>query len=175
MTRPLPPDIPQQADERTTLLAFLQFYRGALLDRSLELTEAQFRTTHPPTSLSLARLVAHMAWVEQIWFRKRLHGGGMPDHFAALDFDASADAEMDLGDTMPMDQVFAMFTDSVADADGRIAECSSLDQISAEPGRDGTHWNLRWIVVHMIEEYARHCGHADLIREAIDGDTVTDW
>jgi hypothetical protein len=47
-----------------------------------------------------------------------------------------------------------------------------LDQRSVATGRDGEHWNLRWILVHMIEEYARHCGHADLIRESIDGDTA---
>ncbi len=59
-----------------------------------------------------------------------------------------------------------------ADSRRRCQQAKSLDQLSVDSNPNGEHWNLRWIVVHMIEEYARHCGHADFIRESIDGDTA---
>ena len=93
----------------------------------------------------------------------------MHEIFSSLDWDADRDAEMTLSSTMSVDELVTLYKDAIADSDARIAAADSLDQLSTT-GRDGEPWSLRWILIHMVEEYARHCGHADLIRESIDGD-----
>ncbi len=92
------------------------------------------------------------------------------DPFAELDWEADRGAEMTLAEAWSVDELFAQFDAAVVDSRARVDAASSLDELSVHPDRHGEHWSLRWIVVHMIEEYARHCGHADLIRESIDGD-----
>jgi uncharacterized damage-inducible protein DinB len=154
------------------LLAFLDYYRAALLDRAAGLTREQLNIHHPPSSLTLSRLIGHMALVEYDWFRSRFAGHTLPDPIASLDWDADIDAEMTLAQTWPVEILFAHFQAAVADSRDRVAAASSLDQLTTHPNRQGEHWSLRWILVHMIEEYARHCGHADLIRESIDGDVA---
>ena len=154
------------------LLAFLDFYRTALIDRALELTHEQLQATHPPSTLTLSRLVGHMALVELSWFRDSFAGADLAEPYASLDWEADPDAEMTLAQTWSPQELFAHFDEAVADSRARVEAATSLDQVSAKPNRDGDHWSLRWILVHMIEEYARHCGHADLIRESIDGDVV---
>ena len=172
MDRPPAPPIPLEADERTMLLAFLDFYRAELRDRAWGLDAAQLDRQHPPTTLTIARLLSHMAWVEEIWFRVRLDGDDFGDPWATLDWDADDDAEMTHGEQLGPDELVALYDRSIDDSNRRIAAATSLDQRSVGTNRDGDHWSLRWILVHMIEEYARHCGHADLIRESIDGDTA---
>ena len=169
MDRPPPPPIPKQADERTMLLAFLDNYRADLLDRAWGLDATQLQQTLPPSSLSIGRLLSHMAMVEYNWFKVRLDGEEMHEIFSSLDWDADRDAEMTLSSTMSVDELVTLYKDAIADSDARIAAADSLDQLSTT-GRDGEPWSLRWILIHMVEEYARHCGHADLIRESIDGD-----
>ena len=173
MTRPPAPPIPLQADERTMLNAFLDFYRACLVDRAYGLSTEQLQIAHPPATLTMSRLLGHMAMVEYIWFQDRFDGEGMPEPFASLDWDADVDAEMTLAQTWSTEKLMDTFNTAVTDARRRTAAAPSLDNLSALPNQDGEHWNLRWILIHMIEEYARHCGHADLIREAIDGDTLS--
>lgn len=171
MARPEPPTIPLAADERTMLLAFLDFYRAALADRAWGLDHAQLQQTHPPTTLTLARLIGHMAMVEESWFRDRFDGQAPQAIWTDLDWDADPDAEMTLAETWSVEELMTRFTEAAEDTNRRIAEASSLDQLSVMTNADGERWSLRWILIHMIEEYARHCGHADLIRESIDGDS----
>lgn len=170
MDRPAPPDIPLQADERTMLNAFLDFYRAALLDRTWGLTQEQLQVGHPPTSLTLSRLIGHMAMVEDFWFRHRFVGEEPNEPWVSLDFEADLDAEMTLAESWSVEELNRQFAIAVESSRAIAASAGSLEQLSALPDHDGEHWNLRWILIHMIEEYARHCGHADLIREAIDGD-----
>ncbi len=170
--RPPAPHIPRQADERTTLLAFLDYYRAALVDRCYGLDHDQLQRAPTASSLTLSRLVGHMAYVEYIWFRDRLDDRGIPEPYASMDWDADPDAEMTRAQTLSVAELFAEFNTAVAEADTRIAAADSLDQLSIRPHPSGEHWSLRWILVHMIEEYARHAGHADLIREGIDGDVL---
>lgn len=172
MTGSAPPHIPLAADERETLLSFLDFYRAALLDRTDGLDAPALNATHPPTTLTLARLVSHMAWVEYFWFRVRLAGEDMPAPFADLDWEADDDAEMTYGASLTVAELRAVFEAAVADSKARVEAADGFDDLTVGTNQDGEHWNLRWILVHMIEEYARHCGHADLIRESIDGDVV---
>ena len=105
MDRPPPPPIPKQADERTMLLAFLDNYRADLLDRAWGLDAAQLQQTLPPSSLSVGRLLSHMAMVEYTWFKVRLDGEDMHEIFASLDWEADRDAEMTLSSTMSVDDL----------------------------------------------------------------------
>ncbi|MEM7273093.1 MAG: DinB family protein [Actinomycetota bacterium] len=171
MDRPAPPHIPNVGDERTLLIAFLDFYRAALADRAFGLSDEQLQIALPSSSLTLSRLLGHMALVEQSWFRDRFDGEGMTEPWTSLDWEADADAEMSLAQTWSSDELLASFEAACEDSRRRV-DGVGLDRLSVEPDRQGEHWNLRWILIHMIEEYARHCGHADLIRESIDGDVA---
>lgn len=154
------------------LEAFLDFYRAGLLDRAYGLDRGQLNTALVPSSLTIARLLSHMAWVEQVWYRVRFDGEAYAPPFHALDFDADPDAEMTMAETWSPDELTTIYRAAIADSRARVAATSSLEQLSSAD-RDGEKWSMRWIMVHMIEEYARHCGHADLIRESIDGDTAS--
>lgn len=154
------------------LNSFLDYYRAALLDRAYGLNEEQLATPLAPSSLTIGGLISHMAMVEYNWYRHRFAGHEMHEIFTSLDWDANPDAEMALAATMSVDELLRLFDDSVRDSRQRVKNAASLDDLSVKDRNgDGERWNLRWIMIHMIEEYARHCGHADLIRESIDGDT----
>ena len=155
------------------LNAFLDFYRAALTERAHGLTHEQMQMTHPPATLTLSRLIAHMVYVEQLWFRDRWAGDGYTAPWDSLDFDSDFDAEMAHGQTLTTEELLAEYDKAIVDSRARVAAVESLDELSALPNREGVHWDMRWILVHMIEEYARHCGHADLIRESIDGNTLS--
>jgi len=169
MTRSVLPPIPLAAGERETLVAFLDFYRAALLDRAHGLTDDQLQIALAPSTLTLSRLIGHAALVEYTWFRERFDGETMPEPFASFDWEADRDAEMTLAQTWSGTELTRRFSEAIADSRGRIEAAESLDQLSSLPNSAGDRWNLRWILVHMIEEYARHCGHADFIRQSIDG------
>lgn len=172
MTRPESPDIPLAADELTTLTAFLDFYRAELLDRVWGLDHEQLQRTTAASSLTLARLVGHMTGVEMGWFLEKFDGDAPPAYVEDLDWEADPDAEMTRAETLTPEELVAEFEVQCEDSRRRTNAATSLDQLSAGTSLSGQHFNLRWILVHMIEEYARHCGHADLIRESIDGDTA---
>jgi len=155
------------------LNAFLDFYRAALIDRAYGLSREQLAQRLAPSTLSIGGLISHMAMVEYTWYRSRFAGGEQHEIFTSLDWDADRDAEMTLASTMTVEELHSFFEDAVNDSRGIVANATSLDQLSAKDHNgDGKKWNLRWIMIHMVEEYARHCGHADLIRESIDGDIV---
>jgi hypothetical protein len=160
-------NLPYVADERTMLDAWLDFHRETLLFKCAGLTADQLKLrTTEPSPLSLLGLVRHMAEVERVWFRRR---------FASMDIGALYDTEETPdGDFLELDTAdaeadFATFAEEV-EAARRTAADRSLDESFRHPTRD-VDISLRWIYVHMIEEYARHNGHADLIRERIDGVT----
>jgi uncharacterized damage-inducible protein DinB len=158
-------DPPNVADERTALEAWLRFHRVTLLQKCAGLDADQLKQASvSPSILTLLGLVRHMTEVERSWFRRRFsmeqidpvyYTEAQPDG----DFEnvADADAEHD----------YAAF----------LAECDAADAVAAGHGLDEefvhprlkANMDLRWIYLHMIEEYARHNGHADLIRECIDG------
>jgi len=152
------------------LTAFLDYYRADFLDRAYGLTSAQLQVSLPPSTLSLSRLIGHMTLVEYSWFQDRFDGKGEPEPYASLGWEADIDAEMTLAETWETQELLERFKAAVADSRARESAAESLDQLSAQTNRDGEHWSLRWILIHMVEEYARHCGHADLIRQSIDGD-----
>jgi Protein of unknown function (DUF664) len=158
------------ADESTTLAEFLDYYRATMLIKAEGLTDDQARTpATPPSTLNLMGLVRHMADVERNWYR-RVFSGESRETTPPI-FYTDDDTELDMrpppGATLA-DAVAAL--EAEIEIARQIASDVPLDQ-SAAVERHGERPNLRWIMVHMIEEYARHCGHADLLREAIDGQT----
>jgi uncharacterized damage-inducible protein DinB len=157
--------------ERDTVLGFLARYRKDLIDKSNGLSDEQARMTSvPPSDLTLMGLIRHMAEVERHWFRNVLVGEEAPSLFCGDSHptgDPDGDFHMTSADTL-RDSIAHLHSE-IAVADVNIAKFK-LDDLATRESRPGTGVpNLRWIVVHMIEEYARHCGHADLLRECIDG------
>jgi uncharacterized damage-inducible protein DinB len=158
---------PFVADERAMLQGWLDLHRDTLLFKCAGLTAEQLKqASADPSNLTLLGLVRHMAEVERAWFRQRVAGERIegifssPDNFDG-DFDdvADADAESD----------FATYRAEVAACDAAVAG-RSMEETFVHP-RTRREMSIRWVYVHMIEEYARHNGHADLIRERIDGVT----
>ncbi len=158
-------------DERTTLTQFVDYFRETVLLKVDGLTDEQARTAGvPPSDLNLLGLVRHLADVERYWWRCVLEGE--PDE--PLFYGAAHPAGDPDGDHHPgpddtlADALLALRAEAAHGRD--IASTADLDAQSVG-GRRSTRFNVRWILVHLIEEYARHCGHADLLRERIDGVT----
>ena len=163
----IPADPPRTAGEREMLLSYLDFYRAVLVRKCADLGAEQLRTTVAPSGLSLARLLRHMAWVEDVWFAQVLHGRAPGAEWAGAEWTTQPDWEMDTADGLSPGELGRQFDEAVAHSREAL-DSVGLDHLAADPGRHGAT-SLRWIVVHMIEEYARHCGHADIIRESVDG------
>ncbi len=159
---------PLQTDERATLEGWLDFYRATLGIKCDGLADDQLRTASvPPSPLTLLGLVRHMAEVERNWFRRILRGEPVPPIYdPAADADGP-DGGFDLTDDVTAATARATWEGEIAQA--RI-NCSGRGLDGTSPFMGG-QVTLRWIYTHMIAEYARHAGHADLIRERIDGTT----
>jgi len=163
-TRTEPPAL---ADERTTLIEFLQYERDTLRWKCAGLDPDQLvRRGVEPSSLSLLGLIRHMAEVERNWFHRVMSGDGAPPIYCSKD-DIDGDFDNVVADSACVDDAFATWQREMDFADSVIAEAANLDVTGAHK-RNGP-MSLRWVLVHMIEEYARHNGHADLLRERIDG------
>ena len=154
-------------DEETTLWSMLDWYRGTLVTKCSGLTDDQLRTLAvPPSKLSLLGLLRHMSDVEVYWFARVFAGEDTPAPFdpgnTGADFDSLSEKSGD--------EVVEIFLTCVARSK-KIVEGIDLATLSSisRPGQG--HVNLRFIAVHLIEEYARHCGHVDLLREVLDGET----
>lgn len=156
---------PLVSDERTMLDTWLDFHRATLAMKCEGLTEAQLReASTPPSELTLLGLVRHMADVERGWFRNVLGGEGAAPIYST---EEDPDGEFHRLDEADTAEAFARWLAEIDHA-RVLVRGRSLDDIGV---RRGEEFSLRWIYVHMIEEYARHNGHADLIRERIDGVT----
>lgn len=158
---------PYGADERASLSGFLRWQRHTLELKCSGLGVADLaRRSVEPSTLSLLGLVRHLAEVERTWFRNVLAGQDAPPHFTSEadpdgDFNgATADAEM-------VAEAWETWRAEVAFSEQYVAEAPSLDVTGNHPWRGAM--SLRWILIHLVEEYARHNGHADLLRERIDG------
>ncbi|MEV4418130.1 DinB family protein [Catellatospora sp. NPDC049609] len=156
---------PFVADERTMLEGWLDWHRGTLLHKCAGLTAEQLaQASAPPSGLTLLGLVRHLADVERTWFRRRVRGEQIPALYAHPDGRPGAAFEVDPAGAQA---AFATLT-AEWDACRAAVAGASLDEEFVHE-RTGDTMSLRWVYVHMIEEYARHNGHADLIRERIDG------
>ena len=168
-------DPPLAADEATMLAAYLDYHRDTLRMKVDGLSADQLRRTHPPSTLTLGGLLKHLALVEVSWISEVLHGRPMGEPWDSADWDADPDWELHSASDDSPEELRQLMDDAVAQARRGIDEALSqggLDNLSVTPSRrTGEQYSLRWILLHMIEEYARHNGHADLIRESIDGVT----
>lgn len=168
MTAPNPPF---QASERETLVAFLDYNRAVMIDKAGGLTAEQLRTTHPPSTLTIIGLIYHLALIEDDWFLSDFAGVDLTEPWSTLDWEHDPDAEFSAALTIDADEAVAAYRAAIERSNRIVDEADSLDQLSVRRHpRTGEHYSLRWIVAHMIEETARHAGHADLIRESIDGE-----
>jgi len=164
-------DPPHEAAERPMLQAWLDYQRATLALKCEGLDDEQLRLRSvPPSLLSLVGLVRHMAEVERYWFRVVLAGEPLPDIYCTPD---QPDADFLDVDEASGTQALATWRAECDLARSVAAGHPDLDAVGTRPA-DGPGWgsprvSLRWILVHMIEEYARHNGHADLLRERIDG------
>ncbi|MFJ6410118.1 DinB family protein [Streptomyces hydrogenans] len=153
--------------ERQALEQWLEFHRVTLAMKCAGLSDEQLRTlAAPPSELNLLGLVRHMAEVERGWFRKVL-AGEETTWLYATDEDNDRDIHTTEGDTYA--EAYATWQGEIAHARALAAKHSLDDLGAGTHHRTGDLINLRWIYLHMIEEYARHNGHADLLRERIDG------
>jgi hypothetical protein len=158
-------DPPRVADERTSLDAWLDYHRATLLWKCDGLTPEQLaERSAEPSTMSLLGLVRHMAEVERGWFRQFVGGEDVSDIYCS---EEAQDADWDEVDPARAEEDFAIFRAEV-EVCRAIAARFDLDHLTHSQYRD-VDIDLRWVYVHMIEEYALHNGHADLIRERLDG------
>lgn len=149
--------------ERATLVGYLRNYRLTLEMKCSGLDpSALARRSVEPSNLSLLGLVRHMAEVERGWFRRRLAGQDAPPLYRTKE-DPNADFNGAAPDSQLVEEAWKAWSDEVAFAERFVDEAPDLDFVGTEGDC------LREVLVHMIEEYARHCGHADFLRERIDG------
>ena len=160
------------AGELDTLLGFLDFHRATLAWKTRGLSDAQLHRSLPPTTMTLGGLLKHLAFVEDYWFGVVVAGFDPVEPFVDADWDADPDWDWSSATHDVGDDLGALWEDCVDRSRAIIAEelaehGSDALQETHALGRDRV--SLRWVLVHMIEEYARHNGHADLLREAVDG------
>ncbi|MER0478526.1 DinB family protein [Streptomyces sp. Edi2] len=159
-------ELPTAAGEREMLQGWLDYHRDTLLAKCAGLTPDQLvEASAAPSTLTLLGLVRHMADVERTWFRVRFLGQRIGDLYFTGD---DPDADFHDADPAGAERDVAVFRAEIEACDKAVAD-RGLDETFTT--RRGRTLNLRWIYVHMIEEYARHNGHADLLRERIDGAT----
>jgi uncharacterized damage-inducible protein DinB len=156
-------------DERTTLGQFLDYQRDTLLLKAEGLDAAQLSTRIPSSELTLAGLLKHLALVEDNWMQVRFLGLPEAEPWASAPWDSDRDWEFHSAADDDPDELRKLYRAACERSRTAVAS-ASLDDLSQSPGRDGRHSSLRWILVHLIEETSRHNGHADLLREAIDGE-----
>jgi uncharacterized damage-inducible protein DinB len=168
------PEPPLAGDEAATLLGYLDYHRATLAWKCSGLDAVGLAATVGPSPMTLGGLLKHMAYVEQQWFTQRLHGLDPEPPWDTVDWSADPDWEWHSAADDTPEQLRALWEDAVARSRSLVAEAlagGDLGQLARHPWPDGRSPSLRWILAHMIEEYARHNGHADLLRESLDGQT----
>ncbi|WP_439661591.1 DinB family protein [Lentzea sp. HUAS TT2] len=169
------PDPPLAGDELATLNGFLDFHRATLVWKTAGLTAEQLNQTAAKSSMTLGGLIKHLAYVEQQWFHVVLHDRAPLEPWASVDWKADNDWDWHSAANDTPEQLNTLWQDEVDRARQAVEEAletGDLGQLAKRaPWPDGRKVSLRWILTHMVEEYSRHNGHADLIREAVDGQT----
>lgn len=163
-------------DERTLLAQFLDYYRATIVEKASGLGRAELATRVGDSELTLAGLVKHLTLVEYGWFQGDLHGRPLPSPFAEVDWEADPDWEFHSAVDDDPAELLAAYEAACAASRAAVEEVGGdLEHLSVGESRQrpGQHYSLRWILLHMLEETARHAGHADLLRQAADG-TVGD-
>jgi uncharacterized damage-inducible protein DinB len=160
-------ETPAVGAEREVLAGVLGAQRATLETKCAGLVAELAERSVPPSTLSLLGLVRHLTDVERRWFRRTLAGQDAPDRYATPDH-PDADFDGATGDDPALvAAAWAAWREEVAFAEEFTAVAPDLDVTGTDSWRGLV--SLRWVLIHMVEEYARHNGHADLLRERIDG------
>lgn len=163
-------NVPPVPDERTGLLAFLAQQRRSLKHAAYGLTPEQLRATPSASALSVGGLLKHVAFTERGWLARIT---GAEDTTTQEDY--LRQHQLDESDTL--DDLIAAIDAQAAATEATITEIDDLDRAVPVPKdkpwfpKDVEAWSVRWVLLHLIEEVARHAGHADIVRESIDGAT----
>lgn len=168
------PEPPQAGDEITMLLAFLDYQRATFAWKGNGLDATGLDTTVGASTMTLGGMLKHLAWVEDYWFSVRLHRNPPESSWDQADWDADEDWDWHSAAENAPAELHQLWQDAVGRSRSRISQAlgeDGLDGLARKPWPNGESPTLRWILLHMIEEYARHNGHADLIRESVDGQT----
>jgi uncharacterized damage-inducible protein DinB len=168
------PEPPIAQDETATLVGFLDYQRATLAWKCRGIDAEAMRRSVAASSITLGGLLKHMALVEDSWFSRALHGNDRAQPWDAIDWSTDPDWEWESAAKDSPQELFDLWDAAVERSRTLLAEAlagEGLAGIARRGWPDGTSPSLRWILCHMIEEYARHNGHADLIREAVDGET----
>ncbi len=164
---------PLAAGEARTVLGYLDYQRATLEWKCRGLDTEGLAATTASSSLTLGGLLKHMALVEEHWFSAWLHGGGLGAPWDAVDWEAEPDWDFTSASGERPDDLRDQWRRRVRRSRALVAAALAEDGMArlSDGSREGVRHQLRWILLHMIEEYARHNGHADLLREAVDGQT----
>jgi uncharacterized damage-inducible protein DinB len=152
-------------DERALLTGFLDWYRAVATRKVEGLSLDDASRVMTPSGMSPLGVVKHLGWVERIWFQ-RTFAGEDPELLRQPGTDNSIEFVLDATDTV--ESIVEFYGREIAAA-RRIADAASLNDESSLPSRYFGHVTMRWILLHLIEETARHTGHLDLMREQLDG------
>ena len=155
--------------ERDSLGQYLDYQRETILLKTEGLTKEQLGQKIPSSDLTLAGILYHLALVEEDWFEVRFLGHEDREDWAGIDWDADPDYEFRSALEKEPDWLRRRYQDACNRARQVAAGAGSLDDVSVSTRVGGKPFTLRWMTLHLIEETARHAGHADLLREAIDG------
>lgn len=162
---------PLLSDEKQTILGFLAYQQQVFFNKLVHadgsvLSDRDLNCRVKPSSLTLKSLIAHLWWVEDYWREERVQGRDKMPQWSHLDFTQDADAEFH----------WALEQDTESLVTGLLESCKKTHELLSTRNWDdkilaaeGEIVNIRWVAVHLVEEWARHLGHADFLREAIDG------
>jgi uncharacterized damage-inducible protein DinB len=164
------------ADELGMLTQYLDYHRATLVAKASGLDRDAMAKPLPPSDLTLAGLVKHLALVEDNWFGVVLAGRPKAAWYADVVWEEDPDWEFHTAPDDDPAELLALYADTCARSREIVAEVAADRGLDAESVRtsrriEGAHFTLRWILMHMIEETARHNGHADLLRQNADGQT----
>jgi uncharacterized damage-inducible protein DinB len=166
------PEPPFAGDETATLLGFLEYQRATLAWKCAGLDAAGLRATVAPSTMTLGGMLKHLAYVEDWWLAEGLYGRAAGPPWDTVDWDADPDWDWHSAAEDTPEQLLTLWQDTVTRSRSLVTEAladGGLSRLARRTLPDGRAPSLRWILFHLIEEYARHNGHADLLRESVDG------
>ena len=159
-----------RAAERDALAQYLDYQRETILIKTDGLTAEQLGQRLPTSALTLAGILYHLSLVEEAWLEVRFQGLPQRAEWQGVNWEADPDWEFRTATTMEPEALRRRYRDACDRSRQVTAKADSTDQLSAAKLSNGEQFTLRWVLLHLIEETARHAGHADLLREAIDGE-----
>lgn len=161
------PVIQPASDELTTLTEFLEFHRARVFWVIEGLDQKQLATRMVPSLSTLGGIVKHLAKVENIWFQMRLLGRELPEPWASAPLAENPDWDFESALDDSPELIKDLYLAACEKSRAAIAGITNLDLQTVAHNKNGEKWNLRWILVHMIEETAQHAGHMDILKELL--------